>query len=478
MYALPSATPRCSSSPAQLRVHLVARRPAADVLGRRRPSTRCSAVSYPIGSLVRIDRGVRPTATSPSPTTRPGRHRSRRRVPHPNELRSSDLTAACRRQPGLETILSFARPDGITLSRRCAAAASPIPARHVRIHPVSTLTFLDASHPDRHDVLRSASTSAANRRRPAQVRFAPSSRAPTSQLKDPAALDVLQVALEPQPALPPPNPVDNDFRRGLSARRRLRAERRRGLHDAGGRRVVRAAPTRTHEVVVIDGRHRPFPLEIPRPRSVNRVLVFPVGRRSPHLRPCSHTDSAAGHRRGHGRGQAPFRRYPPLSLDLDPRSARSARPGHAPLVFFRDRPRQAGPRPCVPVPALPHRADRPERRRTCRRARRLATAPLAAASRRQLDTTRSRDRRLPDRANPRRSRASGFVALEHLHPTTSASTTRRPRPVDRQRPRSSRSRCPLCHATIIPSPTSRARRATVLTHTAAFLNRRLLAEEH
>jgi len=240
-----------------------------------------AAVSYPIGSpfdriAVSPDGKLAITYYSSGGTDPDGVFRN------PNELAIIDLgRPPDATNPALETIRSFGSvPEGITLSPPIVlpGSADPTPRSFAFILSASTLTVLDATHPDRHEVsirLDLGGTPVV----PRQVVFAPGSA--SAYVRSDRARDVLQVALEPQPP-DPTDPGDNDFRAVV-------AELGAGggpsdvavYDDAGGRRVVLAATPDTHEVVVIDADTAQF-RSIPIPDPINRVLVFPSADGPPH----------------------------------------------------------------------------------------------------------------------------------------------------------------------------------------------------
>jgi hypothetical protein len=201
---------------------------------------------------------------------------------NPNELAVIDLA----RPPGadnpaLVTIRSFGSvPVGVELSPPMVVPGSPdsAPRTFAFILSADTLTVLDATHPDRHEVSIRLDLGGA-KVVPQEVVFAPGSA--SAYVRSDRARDVLQVALEAEP----PNPTvagDNDFRAVV-------AELGAGggpsdvavYDDAAGRRVVLAATPDTHEVVVIDADTAQF-RSIPIADPIDRILLFPQGDGPPH----------------------------------------------------------------------------------------------------------------------------------------------------------------------------------------------------
>jgi len=248
------------------------------VVDTQRPG---AAAAYPIGSP--FDRiAVSPDGTlavayySASGQDAEGVFRN------PNELAVIDLA----RPPGpsnpaLDTIRSFGSvPDGIALSPPIVLAGSPdpTPRTFAFILSASNLTVLDATHPGRRELSIRLDLGGAPVV-PREVVFAPGSA--SAYVRSDHARDVLQVALEAQPA-DPTVPGDNDFRA-------IVAELGAGggpsdvaiYDDAAGRRVVLAATPDTHEVVVIDADTAQF-RSIPIADPINRILLFPAGDGPPH----------------------------------------------------------------------------------------------------------------------------------------------------------------------------------------------------
>ncbi len=429
------------------------------------------AVSYPIGSpfdriAVSPDGKLAITYYSSGGTDPDGVFRN------PNELAVVDLTSPPGpTNPALDTIRSFGSvPEGITLSPPMVLPGSPdpTPRTFAFILSASTLTVLDATHPDRHEVsirLDLGGTPVV----PRQVVFAPDSA--SAYVRSDSARDVLQVALEPQPP-DPTDPGDNDFRAVV-------AELGAGggpsdvavYDDAGGRRVVLAATPDTHEVVVIDadtGQFRSLPIADP----INRVLVFPSADGPPH-RALFATISAAG-TAGAGAGSASGG-VAGLSrlwlLDLDHLADPLAQV--APVEIDLDKPVHD----VVPVPGRDLALIVHDDARTVLGVLDLATtatSPLLGAG--QLDSYAFSPTGDYLIGATRGVSRVGFVALDNLHPTDFRlddppvqvlSTANDKIFVDHGGP--------LGHATIIPSPTAGRGDAIVLTN---FLAAGLLDEDH
>lgn len=425
-----------------------------------------SAVSYPIGSpfdriAVSPDGKLAITYYSAGGTDPDGVFRN------PNELAIVDLSRPPdASNPALETIRSFGSvPEGITLSPPMVLPGSPdpTPRSFAFILSASTLTVLDASHPDRHEVsirLDLGGTAVV----PRQVVFAPGSA--SAYVRSDHARDVLQVALEPQPP-DPSNPGDNDFRAVV-------AELGAGggpsdvavYDDAGGRRVVLAATPDTHEVVVIDADTAQF-RSIPIADPINRVLVFPSADGPPH-RALVATISATGTAAA-GASVAGLSRLWLLDLDhvADPLAQ------VAPVEIDLGKPVHD----VVPVPGRDLALIVHDDARTVLGVLDLATAataPLLGAG--QLDSyafSPTGDYLIGATHGVARV---GFVALDNLHPTDFRlddppahvlSTANDKIFVDHGDP--------LGHATIIPSPTAGRGDAIVLT---GFLTAGLLDEDH
>jgi hypothetical protein len=142
---------------------------------------------------------------------------------------------------------------------------------------VNTLTVLDATHPDRHEISIRLDLGG-EPVVPRQVVFAPNTA--SAYVRSDHARDVLQVLLDGQ--RPDPTDLhDNDFRAQV-------AELGAGggptdiavYDDAGGRRQLLAATPNTHEIVVIDADTAQF-RSIPVADPIDRILVFPDGSDAP-----------------------------------------------------------------------------------------------------------------------------------------------------------------------------------------------------
>lgn len=429
-----------------------------------------SAVSYPIGSpfdriAVSPDGKLAITYYSSGGTDPDGLFRN------PNELAVIDLSSPPGPgNPALDTIRSFGSvPEGIALSPPMVLPGSPDPAPRTFafILSASTLTVLDATHPDRHEVsirLDLGGTAVV----PRQVVFAPGSA--SAYVRSDRARDVLQVALEPQ-APDPANPGDNDYRAVV-------AELGAGggpsdvavYDDAGGRRVVLAATPDTHEVVVIDADTAQF-RSIPIPDPINRVLVFPSADGPPH-RALFATISAAGAAgAGPGSGSGGVAGLSRLwLLDLDHVADPLAQV--VPVEIDLGKPVHD----VVPVPGRDLALIVHDDARTVLGVLDLATAataPLLGAG--QLDSYAFSPTGDYLIGATRGIARVGFVALDNLHPTDFRlddapahvlSTANDKIFVDHGGP--------FGRATIIPSPTAGRGDATVLT---GFLTAGLLDEE-
>jgi hypothetical protein len=426
------------------------------------------AVSYPIGSP--FDR----IAVSPDGKLAVAYYSAAGSDPdgvfrNPNELAVIDLASPPGpANPALETIRSFGSvPEGIALSPPMVLPGSQdtAPRTFAFILSADTLTVLDATHPDRHEVsIRLDLAGAAVV--PREVVFAPGSA--SAYVRSDGARDVLQVALQPQPP-DPTDPGDNDFRAVV-------AELGAGggpsdvavYDDAGGRRVVLAATPDTHEVVVIDADTGQF-RSIPIPDPINRILVFPAGDGPPHQALFA-TISAAGAAgaSGTGGGVAGLPRLWLLDLDhlADPLAQ------VAPVEIGLDKPVHD----VVPVPGSDRALIVHDDARTVLGVLDLATtatAPLLGAG--QLDSydfSPTGDYLI---GATRGAARIGFVALDNLHPTDFRlddapahvlATANDKIFVDHA--------SPLGRATIIPSPTAARGDAVVLS---GFLTADLLDEE-
>jgi hypothetical protein len=196
---------------------------------------------------------------------------------NPNELAVIDLASPpSETNPALDTIRSFgAVPEGISLSPPMVLAGSPDPTPRTFAFVLSanTLTVLDATHPDRHEVSIRLDLGGADVV-PREVVFAPNTA--SAYVRSDHARDVLQVLLEAQP----PSGTDlhdNDFRAVV-------AELGAGggptdiavYDDARGRRQLLAATPNTGEIVVIDADTAQFrSIRVADP--IDRILVFPAG---------------------------------------------------------------------------------------------------------------------------------------------------------------------------------------------------------
>jgi hypothetical protein len=247
--------------------------PALWVVDPQHPEA--APVGYPIGSP--FDR----VAVSPDGTLAIAYFSSGGTDPdgffrNPNELAVIDLTTAPGdTNPALVTIRSFgSAPDGITLSPPMVVPGSPdaAPRSFAFILSANTLTVLDATHPDRHEVSIRLDLGGAPVV-PRQVVFAPTTAA--AYVRSDHARDVLQVVLEAEP----PDPGDqhgNDFRAVV-------AELGAGggptdiavYDDARGRRQLLVATPGTGEIVVIDADTAQF-RSIPVSDPIDRILVFPA----------------------------------------------------------------------------------------------------------------------------------------------------------------------------------------------------------
>ncbi|HEX3762249.1 MAG TPA: hypothetical protein VHW23_26290, partial [Kofleriaceae bacterium] len=389
---------------------------------------------------------------------------------NPNELAVIDLSRpADASNPALETIRSFGSvPDGIALSPPMAlpGGADSTPRTFAFILSAGTLTVLDATHPDRHEVsirLDLAGSGVV----PRAVVFAPDTA--SAYVRSDLARDVLQVALEPQPP-DPTDPGDNDFRAVV-------AELGAGggpsdvavYDDATGRRVVLAATPDTHEVVVIDADTAQF-RSIPIPDPINRVLVFPSADGAPHhaLFATISAGPAAGGAPG---GPATVAGLPRLwLLDLDHLADPLAQV--APVEIDLDKPVHD----VVPIPGSDRALIVHDDARTVLGVLDLttaATAPLLGAG--QLDSyafSPTGDYLIGATQGVARI---GFVALDNLHPTD----FRLDDPPDHILAAANGKifvdhASPFGRATIIPSPTASRSDAIVLT---GFLTAGLLDEE-
>ena len=201
---------------------------------------------------------------------------------NPNELAIIDLESPpSETNPALETIRSFGSvPVGVMLSPPMVipGSADATPRTFAFILSANTLTVLDATHPDRHEVsIRLALSGPAVT--PREVVFAPN--AASAYVRSDRARDVLQVLLESQPASAT-DPNDNDYRAVV-------AELGAGggptdiavYDDANGRRQLLASTPNTHEIVVIDADTAGF-RSIPITDPIDRILVFPAGDAPPH----------------------------------------------------------------------------------------------------------------------------------------------------------------------------------------------------
>jgi hypothetical protein len=232
------------------------------------------AQSYPIGSP--FDRiAVSPDGTravtyySASGADAEGVFRN------PNELAVVDLASPPGPgNPALVTIRSFGSvPQGISLSPPMVLPGrDPTPRTFAFILSADTLTVLDASHPDRHEIsIRLDLGGAAVV--PREVVFAPA--AASAYVRSDRARDVLQVVLETQTP-DPRDPADNDFRAVVAELGAGGGPSDIAVYDeASGRRVVLAATPDTHEVVVIDADTAEF-RSIPIADPIDRILVFPA----------------------------------------------------------------------------------------------------------------------------------------------------------------------------------------------------------
>lgn len=248
------------------------------VVDTQRPG---AAIAYEIGSpfdrvAVSPDGNLAVAYFSAAGSDRDGFFRN------PNELAVIDLARPpSDDNPALETIRSFGSvPDGISLSPPMVLPGDrdQVPRTFAFILSANTLTVLDATHPDRHEVsirLELGGPPVV----PREVVFAPGTA--SAYVRSDHARDVLQVVLESQPP-DPLDPDDNDFRAVV-------AELGAGggptdvavYDDARGRRVVLAATPNTHEVVVIDADTAQF-RSIPIADPIDRILLFPGGEGPPH----------------------------------------------------------------------------------------------------------------------------------------------------------------------------------------------------
>lgn len=201
---------------------------------------------------------------------------------NPNELAVIDLASPpSETNPALETIRSFgAVPAGISLSPPMvlAGSADPTPRTFAFVLSANTLTVLDATHPDRHEVsIRLDLGGAAVV--PREVVFAP--KTASAYVRSDHARDVLQVLLEAeQPS--GTDLHDNDFRAVV-------AELGAGggptdiavYDDAAGRRIVLASTPDTREILAIDADTAQF-RSIPVADPIDRILVFSEGDGAPH----------------------------------------------------------------------------------------------------------------------------------------------------------------------------------------------------
>ncbi|HEX2689426.1 MAG TPA: hypothetical protein VHN14_22550, partial [Kofleriaceae bacterium] len=201
---------------------------------------------------------------------------------NPNELAIIDLTSPpSDTNPALDTIRSFGSvPDGIALSPPMVLphASDPTPRSFAFILSANTLTVLDATHPDRHEISIRLDLGGAPVI-PREVVFAPNTA--SAYVRSDHARDVLQVLLEGEP----PDPTElhgNDFRAVV-------AELGAGggptdiavYDDASGRRKLLASTPSTGEVVVIDADTAQF-RSIPIADPIDRILVFPGSDAAPH----------------------------------------------------------------------------------------------------------------------------------------------------------------------------------------------------
>jgi hypothetical protein len=204
---------------------------------------------------------------------------------NPNELAVVDLASPpSDANPVLETIRAFgAVPDGVSLSPPMVlpGAADPTPRTFAFILSAGTLTVLDASHPDRHEIsIRLDLGGGAVV--PREVVFAPNTA--SAYVRSDGARDVLQVLLEGQ-APDPADAHDNDFRAVV-------AELGAGggptdiavYDDASGRRQLLAATPNTGEVVAIDADTAQF-RSIAVADPIDRILVFPAPSTQPSVDP-------------------------------------------------------------------------------------------------------------------------------------------------------------------------------------------------
>jgi hypothetical protein len=201
---------------------------------------------------------------------------------NPNELAVIDLASPpSDTNPALETIRSFGSvPDGVLLSPPMVVpgASDATPRTFAFILSANTLTVLDATHPDRHEVsirlvLGGPTVT------PREVAFAPSSA--SAYVRSDHARDVLQVLLEAR-APSPADPSDNDFRAVVAELGAGGGPSDVAVYDeASGRRVVLASTPDTREIVVIDADTAEF-RSIPVSDPIDRILVFPAGDAPPH----------------------------------------------------------------------------------------------------------------------------------------------------------------------------------------------------
>jgi hypothetical protein len=248
------------------------------VVEAQRPGT---AVAYAIGSP--FDRvAVSPDGTlavayySAGGTDADGVFRN------PNELAIIDLASApSDTNPALATIRSFGSvPDGVLLSPPMVVpgASDPTPRTFAFILSANTLTVLDATHPDRHEVSIRLSVGGPTVT-PREVVFAP--HAASAYVRSERARDVLQVLLEGQ-APSATDPSDNDFRAVVAELGAGGGPSDVAVYDeASGRRVVLASTPDTREIVVIDADTAEF-RSIPVSDPIDRILVFPDGDAVPH----------------------------------------------------------------------------------------------------------------------------------------------------------------------------------------------------
>lgn len=240
-----------------------------------------AATAYPIGSP--FDR----IAVSPDGTRAVVYYSAAGQDPggvfrNPNELAVIDLASPPGAgNPALVTIRSFgAVPEGIELSPPMvlAGSADPTPRTFAFILSADTLTVLDATHPDRHEISIRLDLGGAQVV-PREVVFAPGSA--SAYVRSDHARDVLQVALEAE-APDPTVPGDNDFRAVVAELGAGGGPSDIAVYDeATGRRVVLAATPDTHEVVVIDADTAQF-RSIPIADPIDRILLFPPGDGPPH----------------------------------------------------------------------------------------------------------------------------------------------------------------------------------------------------